>query len=331
VGYNEWGLRQFLNSCSSRAVGVNWFRFVSQEPACVKSIVGLIENYHQQFPEHKIINPRYLDPIGGTSLSVLGISAVIENGARPFKEVAKKYFESPSRDIQPEDFNVFKNVRFAYFGNSRDLERVKEGLRVAPELQADYKMSRFMEVPRARWSEILAYSPAEPGLTDLTLPELVRSGTELGAEHLSTAGWADLHPSIVLKAMGCEKVLYIGRRGEEGKFLRGVVTQLGATVQDIEDLYSLKKSDSSISLSLKASDGVWCTDWNAADLQAPRLVEMDMNVADKVELSSFRPNVLRGLLLNPNASFAQRIKTPRFVGCGGSVAVPEGHTSDWEP
>jgi hypothetical protein len=77
----------------------------------------------------------------------------------------------------------------------------------------------------------------------------------------SAGGWSDLHPSLVLRNMGCDQVIYVTRRGQESGFAQGVAGLLGMTDEQKTALYDLG-ADSSCALSIAESSAVWCTDWN---------------------------------------------------------------------
>ena len=65
-----------------------------------------------------------------------------------------------------------------------------------------------------------------------------------------------------LKNIGCAKVVYVTRRGEDSKFARGVAKLLGMPDDADKQLYDLDDPQSSFSRALSAADAVWCTDWD---------------------------------------------------------------------
>ena len=67
--------------------------------------------------------------------------------------------------------------------------------------------------------------------------------------------------------MGCDKVIYLTRRGDESRFAVGVSSLLGMEDQDYAALYDLASSNSGFSRSLEEADGVMCTAWD----EQPRL------------------------------------------------------------
>jgi hypothetical protein len=108
----------------------------------------------------------------------------------------------------------------------------------------------------------------------------------------SAGGWSDLHPVLVLKAAGCENVVYVTRRGGESLFGQGVAKRLLGFARDWSKistsseeakkasaklnnngdplerntlwskLYNLANPNSSFKRALRAADAVLCTSWD---------------------------------------------------------------------
>jgi hypothetical protein len=100
-----------------------------------------------------------------------------------------------------------------------------------------------MALGEGNWFEVLATSPAEPGLAsilpiptgatrDLVLSELQKPaatrwrGLIYRPGVLSAGGWADLHPVPVLKASGCGRVVYLTRKGGDAVFGQQIFVRL---------------------------------------------------------------------------------------------------------
>lgn len=137
----------------------------------------------------------------------------------------------------------------------------------------------------------MSMSPAEPGLAPFQLM------TVNNEKIISMGGWPDLHPMPVLKAMGCEQVVYVTRRGGESIFAQGIAKRLlnlteidwseldptesdanitqvinsrgrfGLTTGIWTKMFNLANPESSIGTSLEYADAVVCTDWNAFDIK----------------------------------------------------------------
>lgn len=67
---------------------------------------------------------------------------------------------------------------------------------------------------------------------------------------------------LALKNAGCDKVIYLTRRGQESRFAVGVSRLLGSQPSDESALYDLSNANSGFSRSLEAADGVMCTNWD---------------------------------------------------------------------
>ena len=143
----------------------------------------------------------------------------------------------------------FDDVRSGYFGAGKDLQAILENR----QGYNDEKTARFRAYQGVTWREALRFSPAEPGLS---------RALQLTDGRISAGGWNDLHPVLALKNMGCDKVIYLTRRGQESRFATGVSALLGAQASDNFALYDLSNVNSGFSRSLEAADGVFCTNWD---------------------------------------------------------------------
>ena len=116
----------------------------------------------------------------------------------------------------------------------------------------------------------------------------------------SAGGWSDLHPTIVLKANGCDDVMYVTRQDGESVFGQQVFIRLTGYTDKIsfwEDiaegnrrgwtelteveanspwnrLYNLANPNSSFNNSIRALDTVYCTDWNAYNVFKPGQLDL---------------------------------------------------------
>lgn len=84
---------------------------------------------------------------------------------------------------------------------------------------------------------------------------------------VSAGGWPDLQPTLVLKNLGCEQVIYVTRRGDDSALAQQVAGFLGASKKQVGAYFSLDQAAGQpMSAALKSTseaDGVWCTNWNA--------------------------------------------------------------------
>ena len=340
------GVSDFEAKCSNAALGKSWTEFATSlgiGKTCAAQIIQVISAYHAKRQKAPVANPRVRDLVGTTKHILVG-TGVLPGGAELFKQVSKKYLNTstPTYDIKLADFNIFSQIKFGYIGRASDVTLLEENARNGA-FRDDYKMKNMMALPGATWEEALNYSPAEPGLASLTLPSQLRSTPgSLWAEtanasrpivadrngNVITAGWSDITPGLALRNIGCQEILYITRRGEEAHFLQELVQTMGASKELSDSLYESIPSaqPSSFKRSLAEMDGVWCTDWNASDLEVDHLLEQDHDAYAETNLETSRQDVVRNMLLQSSDPFAKRIVEPRFQGCGGSTLIPTPHT-----
>ncbi|MBC7371421.1 MAG: hypothetical protein H7326_07650 [Bdellovibrionaceae bacterium] len=81
----------------------------------------------------------------------------------------------------------------------------------------DAKSQKFLSLGESTWAKVLSLSPAEPGLS---------SSLAISRTMRSAGGWSDLHPTLVLKAAGCENIIYVARKGDESPFAQNVFRRL---------------------------------------------------------------------------------------------------------
>jgi len=337
--YNASGIQAFADHCADRAHNLTWYDFASANPDCKTEITNLIQSYSSTHTNQTVAHPRVHDQVG-QYLHILASSAVIPGAAEEYKSVARKFLNASGNGyaFQSSDFNVFEQLKFGYFGNESDIGRLMETTKASGANQ-DYKMQRAVGFSGASWEEVINYSPAEPGLSALTLPEQLNAlpaspwkskqlDRVVDSNTVMAAGWSDLTPTFALRNIGCKEVLYISRREPESSFALGLVVQLGATQTEVNALYNLDPSQnppSSFANALAAADGVWCTDWNAANLEIPHAFELDHDAYVETDMETASPQTITNMLLDPNDVFRSRIVPHHFEGCGGVTPVIPGH------
>src|SRR5262249_9130137 len=67
-----------------------------------------------------------------------------------------------------------------------------------------------------------------------------------------------------LKNMGCEKVIYVTREGDESGFATKIAKNLGMDEASWKKLYDLGDVGSSFNTSLTKADAGGCTNWNSS-------------------------------------------------------------------
>lgn len=242
----------------------------------------------------------------GQNLRSYPSTAVLKGGAvARFRKLREAYFQGDRKaDYAGFTVDLAKDeLGFAYWGKASELKNLERGLGEYARA-GDEKAKRFTALGSGNWFEVLATSPAEPGLASMqeipqntsreqVLAGLARSldtrwsSLSYRSDLISAGGWSDLHPTGILRAAGCEEVVYLTRKDGDAIFgqqvfirLAGLTKQLsfwdklgdhnndgwkvdgeaGATAWN--SLYNLANPESSFNRALKLADAVYCTDWN---------------------------------------------------------------------
>ena len=188
--------------------------------------------------------PNRIDDRVGQHLRVLAITSVLTGQAAQAFATAYAHYLAAEAWTLPV---TFADVKAGYWGAAVDVSGVVSN----PLGFADLKTSKAMTLGQATWREVLSLSPAEPGLARAQI---------LDATRVTAGGWPDLEPVLALRNAGCERVIYLTRRGQESAFARGVTTLLGASASDDTALYDLGTATSSFTTALTEAAGVWCSD-----------------------------------------------------------------------
>jgi hypothetical protein len=322
-------LVKLINTCAQNSGGKSWRQItrrdtveLSLKPNCQALLSQAVESY---FIKHDESSPRIKDPVG-QFLPTLISTSVVEGTSRELLIKMKTDF---LKGINP-DFNSTissSDLKFGYWGKEKDLTAVRNYfVQHADDLLVSIdKSKRFKALGEATWETVLALSPAEPGLSPM-LPFVAK-----GEDLISLGGWSDLHPVPVLKARGCDKVVYITRRGGEALFAQGVAKrllgfpglpweaispdeadsnptpfvnnrgQVGPTDQVWSNMFNLANPQSSFSVSLALADAVICTDWNSFNVKT----EFKKLIDDSYTAPIYMPNPMKTLGLK-NVQFISR-------------------------
>jgi hypothetical protein len=255
----QW--EDFFKACEDTA-GLLWGEIKSARPECGRRLDDLVRMFLKA-PNRANFSERY----AGLSIKTFPTTAVLTGqGADEALEAMRKY--AAARDSQ-FGFKFYlsdsESVRFGYWGDPAALAQIDANLPKA----TDEKSRRFLALGDASWSTILGLSPAEPGLSAMQAFSLD------GKTAVSAGGWSDLHPVTVLRAAGCERVVYVTRRGGESPFAQGVAKRLLSTRDGdpqadelLRKLYDLGNPETSMRKALDQADAVLCTDWNRFDIKA---------------------------------------------------------------
>lgn len=248
-GENSAAIGKFLDNCAAKTAGMPWSEMHVKSPQCVSEIKGLISAY--RLSKRSPRSDRLEELIGATLPAMINTAVLDGAAAEKFHQVRNQYYENS--DFKNADFNVFKDMKFGYFGAARELDGFKNNVNG----NSDLRTKRSIALGQPKWKEVLALSPAEPGLSSLVpFPS--------NASKISLGGFADLHPTLALKNAGCEKVIYITRQGSDSGYATDVSKLLGMDLKEggeFDQIYNIKKN-SSFSQSVTQSDIVYCTDWD---------------------------------------------------------------------
>ena len=275
-------LRGYLDRCTPLAQGVDWFSLKEKDATCAQEIHGLMARYRARLlgAEDRTYS-RTQDPVGGYVHALVATSVLEAPATKRFAEGFRRFMENDG--FEGFEFKVYPELKYGYWGGAPDLTR----LMANPKAYADLRTRKRRALPPAAWETVLALSPAEPGLSRVRPIE----GTELS----SAGGWPDLSPVLALKNIGCEKVVYVTREGEDSPFGQSIARTLGATDAEQGALYNLKNSQSSFATSLREADAVWCTNWDG--YSAKRIPELVKNahrapLISKTDKAKRKKNIL---------------------------------------
>lgn len=275
------GQQQWLDHCAEPARGKSWAELAALPGpggrSCGESLDALLKAFHTTLlADEAAFRSRIDDPIG-MRLPALVATSILEGAPamQRLEEARRRYLagQDPAMQIG------WDMIRFGYWGRKADLERIAAD----PRRFGDPKTKKFMPLGTASWREILTYSPAEPSLARI----LAMSDTRASA-----GGWSDLHPTLVLKNLGCENVVYFSRRSDESPFAIGVARHFGLGDVDEKALYDLDATPkSSYRLSIENAS-VWCTDWNSYEtLDFAGIFQDSYNAPFEVRSERFRGGV----------------------------------------
>lgn len=192
-----------------------------------------------------------LDEKVGQNLSAMVTTAALVRGHEQL-EMAKTDYAHGRTVTWPLTGQDF---RFAYAGSEAMLSRVAQHIGSYP----DRRSQNFLGLGPMTWRTALATSPAEPGLA-----EVPKFQAASGESYYSFGGWSDLSPVQVLKAAGCERVIFVTRRGADSVFATQVAA-LAGFASEAEQLFALESPTSSFSVALRSADAVLCSDWDSHD------------------------------------------------------------------
>lgn len=279
---------QFLRHCAPGSEGMSWRQIVQAKPECQQGLVAALRLFDINRNKSR---PRLDDEVGMSLPAFISTSVVVGPSYKNLVKIKEQYGLGLKANY---DFQLAsQDLKFGYWGRREDLQAIQDYFLNHPSelIVSIDKSKRFMPLGQATWKLMLTLSPAEPGLSPM-LPFLVQ-----GREVMSLGGWSDLHPVPILKAKGCEKVIYLTRKGGDSIFAQGVAKRLlgfaqlpweeldpadsdsnltqtlnnrgrtGAVDEGWSQMFNLANPRSSFGASLLLADAVVCTNWNGFDVK----------------------------------------------------------------
>jgi hypothetical protein len=258
-----------------------------------------------------------------------------------YNDLKTSYLRGESnRDYSAFKVDFERELKFGYFTNEGD--RIKRGL--APYVsRGDLKSAKFEAIPNGNWFEVLATSPAEPGLASLQPIPQNASREQVLAERrkpvsqrwvglpyrrgmLSAGGWPDLQPTAALEASGCKRVALITRKDGEAVFAQQVFVRLTGTENEVPFWKELKlNNNAGWRVSGETERSAWNRLYNYGNPQSS--FNQALGAADITyctDWNRFSPFNGQGPAMEREAYFAPTLLTP---GIPESFRVNKTETS----
>jgi hypothetical protein len=256
----------WLDACADAAVGKPWDEAAAlpytaadgTTSTCGAAFGKLASVYRTKARQSGAVPKRLSERVGDPSpVRTLISTSVLEGAAVPaYKQARASYLTGAHATGNIPFEPSFDDIKFGYWGSAKDTAAV---LGSGERFPGDLKTQKATSLGSATWREVLKASPAEPGLSRFV---------ELSDGRMSAGGWSDLAPTTVLESIGCERIVYVTRQGDESGFATKIAKHLGMDEASWKALYDLGDPSSSYNRALETADAVWCTNWNSfGDLQ----------------------------------------------------------------
>lgn len=294
---------KYTQMCEPVHTGLTWQGIVAKKPECQTALNSALNSFFSQ-TDNREYNNFAKFRIGTAIASFPQTTVLVSSAYEDARKIYEDYHKALDRDVAKR-FHISNSddVKFGYWGRPDLLRQIERNLNTPftdalgrrMDFSNDGKSRRFLALGNesSLWIDALALSPAEPGLAAI-LPMNTRGNNirTHGVDAYSAGGWSDLHPVLILKAAGCERVVYVTRKGGESFFGQGVAKRLlnlerdwsllssknpvtgtqnrkmnkSGDLSDLSSpwsmLYNLGNPLSSFSLSLSTADAVLCTNWD---------------------------------------------------------------------
>jgi hypothetical protein len=234
-------LEAYMNACADKTYQKEWSE---SDDGCKRQFQGIVSKYMRT---GAFQNKALFAPIGKNIESIPTTALIKGPAVKRYGDDKKSYNQGDARDYSKFSVDFDKELKFGYWTGKG--EQIKKGL--APlARKGDLKSQKFEAMKPNNWFEVLATSPAEPGLASIqpipvnTTREKVLAerekpvterwnGLEYRKDALSAGGWSDLHPAPVLKAAGCKRIAYFTRKDGETIFGQQVFIRLTGAQQEV--------------------------------------------------------------------------------------------------
>lgn len=242
----------FFDGCAEQGRGKNWREIAALDAGGGQTCGELYDEMASAWREALLedegaYDSRIDDPVGRHLPALVTTSVMTGDAIDIWEQARADYLNATEYDFTID----YEDVRLGYWGQQADLALVESN----PGGFEDLKTRKFIALGDSPYREALSLSPAEPGLA---------RALEIRDGLVSTGGWSDLEPTLVLKNLGCEQVILVTREGDTVGFGAQVSRLLGMTDAQSDELFA-PGEESSVKLSLEQADGVWCTGWDSVD------------------------------------------------------------------
>lgn len=253
-GIDRDAMQKFFQGCATPGRGKEWAD-VSQmrveNSTCGDLFKQQLKNYYGAALTARPKLPNRADEkiSGLKSLHVLAsVTQLSGSSAKMWKDAHAAFLKQQRINWNPS----FNDWSVAYAGRDDDLNLLLKNVNG----YIDFKTSRTRTLKDMSWREMISRSPAEPGTS---------RALEMEGGTVSTGGWADGQPVLALKNIGCDEVVLFDTVPNVSYQAR-IAELLGATKSDQDALFAFDQPNSSLALSVREADGVWCVDWNQPHL-----------------------------------------------------------------
>ncbi len=268
----------FFQGCATPGRGKTWPEVAALDlgngTTCGAHFKTMLGAWRDGFiPAEKTEKNRIDDLVGAHMRAVAITSALTGANVAAWNKAREAYLKAEPWTLELG----FDDVHVGYFGSDAVTSLIVKN----PRGYADLKSKKAKALGQVPWRLALSLSPAEPGLA---------RAVAIDSERVSAGGWPDLEPVLALRNAGCDRVIYVTRRGASSPFARAVAGLAGMSPEQDKQIHDLNDPKSSFSLSLSEAAGVWCTDWNAFSLtQLPEIVYDSWNAPFELHDPTWKP------------------------------------------